>query len=365
MPGTAPDSLAALRREFRARGWHRKATARIVSELVLHSLLSIGGQAIFIFSHGLGIELIGLAISTYGTLGVATNAHTSSHGGTFARRWLNDLLTWYSFAFFVGQATTYWRHSHIVVHHPSPNVVGVDDDADFSPYFASTDREIAEATGLKRVYFAYQWILFPLILWVNAFTRHLSGAKFLARRLRDPIRRRPAHGIDLGVLVLHYAVWIGVPAIALGVWGAIGFYLLRFAALGYPLFAVLAPAHYPAEAAVLAKSNEPADFVRLQTVTTVNFRTGVLGRLVCSGLEYQIEHHLFPSYSHVYYPRMSVLVREFCEREGHPYRTLGWGEACWKTFAIFRTPKCVQPDATALRHGTGASDTMARLDAVE
>ena len=44
------------------------------------------------------------------------------------------------------------------------------------------------------------------------------------------------------------------------------------------------------------------DFALLQTTASVNFRTGFIGRFVRSGLEYQIEHHLFPNLSHIYYP---------------------------------------------------------------
>src|SRR5437868_12912694 len=49
-----------------------------------------------------------------------------------------------------------------------------------------------------------------------------------------------------------------------------------------------------------------ADFFAVQTAGTVSFRTGWLGRFLCSGLEYQVEHHLFPNISHVYYPEISV-----------------------------------------------------------
>jgi fatty acid desaturase len=72
-----------------------------------------------------------------------------------------------------------------------------------------------------------------------------------------------------------------------------------------------------------------------QTATTVNFRTGPIGRFLCSGVEYQIEHHLFPRISHVYYPELSPLVEQFCRERNYPYRTLGWFEAIWKSLATF------------------------------
>lgn len=62
-------------------------------------------------------------------------------------------------------------------------------------------------------------------------------------------------------------------------------------------------------------------------MSTVNFRTGMIGRLLCSGLEYRIEHHLFPTINHVHYRHIAPHVKAFCDRWQLPYRTFGWGEA--------------------------------------
>ena len=80
-----------------------------------------------------------------------------------------------------------------------------------------------------------------------------------------------------------------------------------------------------------------------QAATSVNFRTGFVGRLLCSGLEFQIEHHIFPNLSHVYYPQVRPLVEKLCREKGYPYRTMGWGEAIWKSYKVFWEPKAVRP----------------------
>ena len=127
------------------------------------------------------------------------------------------------------------------------------------------------------------------------------------------------------------------------------FNLIRISLLGYPLFCVLAPGHYPADARVVAKGDWAKDFILLQTATTANFRTGRYGRLMCSGLEYQIEHHFFPSVSHVHLHALQPVVQAWCEENGVPYRSLGWGEAIWKSFLTFVTPKPIVQDVEALR----------------
>jgi fatty acid desaturase len=342
------DSLAGLRAQFMARGWHRKATARIVTELLVHLAIALGGIAAFIFLHGTAVRVVAMLVATSGTLGVATNTHTSSHYATSNRRWVNEVLTYFGYPFFLGLSATAWRNSHIVMHHPAPNVIGQDGDIKFQP-FAATDWEVSGASGALATYYRMQWLLFPLVVWVHVFLRQSNGVKYLAGVLRDPARRRAAHWWDAAALGAHIIAWYIIPAWFFPVWHVIGFNLLRIWALSYPLFCVVAPGHMPKEAAVVALRDRAKDFVLLQTATTANFRTGLYGRFLCSGLDCQIEHHLFPDYSHVYYPAMSPLVAEFCARQGYPYHSLGWAEAVWKTFAIFYTPKRVQNNLESLR----------------
>lgn len=332
--------LAGLTAEFRARGWQPKDTTAVVVELAAHLGIALGGAAIAYMSTSLPVIAAGLLVSTYGTLGVATNTHTSTHHATSRSRQANVLLSAFGYPLFVGLSMTYWHRQHVQLHHASPNVVGVDPDHDFMPYFATTQATLASTSGVRRFYYEHlQAFVFPLIVWLNSFLRQRTSWIYVLRCLRDPRQRRPVHWLDLSLLALHYVLWIGVPAIFVGIETSLALYCARMAILGYGLFAILAPAHYPAEAVMVDKDRAPRDFILAQTATTVNFRTGPIGGFVCSGLQYQIEHHLFPGYSHTHYRKMSPLVREFCERHGYPYRSYGWGEALGKVLKIFSTPK--------------------------
>ena len=146
-----------------------------------------------------------------------------------------------------------------------------------------------------------------------------------------------------------------IPSIFFGPLPVLALYAVRVVLLGYAIFIAFAPAHFPEEAAFLDREGKgraeyfrKADYILLQTSTTLNFRTGFFGRLFCAGVDYQIEHHLFPGYSHVYYPEMSRILKRFCEVNGYPYRTLGWWEAVWKSLVVFGRPKPVYPGARDL-----------------
>ncbi len=342
--------LGNLHREIAARGWTRKPTGRIVLELSLHLAVVFGGIAIFLLSDNLLIRIFGMFLSTCGSLGVATNSHTSSHHASSTNHGVNQFLTYLGYPVILGLSEAYWRNKHIVVHHPAPNVIGVDDDADLLPWFAMSPEEAARSGRLRRFYYQkLQWYLFPIALIANGFNGQRAGLVFLYQALRDPRRRSRAHWVDLGCLTLYFLLWFAVPMFFFSPLKVVEFNLLRITAMGYAMFAAFAPAHFPADASRLRKDQRNADYLLVQTSGTVNFKTGFFGRFFCSGVDYQIEHHLFPNVSHIFYPQLSPLIQDFCRENGLPYRTLPWGYAIWKCWDALRDLQPVHANVEELR----------------
>ncbi len=334
-------SLKAFREQIKEQGFDRLTPKRIIGELAIFVIATLAGIGILIGTDYLLLQGLAMLLITLAGMGVSTNAHTASHRAISDTPWVNRALTFFGYPFFLQVSASFWRHKHLVIHHPHPNQAGVDYDADLSPYFALNENEVRRAGSLHRWLYRYQWLYLPLFLVGNAFNVGLSGWVYLLRRLADPKARSAQHLIDLSMLVLHYVVWVGVPMLFFPVADVILFNLLRLALMSYGMFTLFAPAHFPAEALMIEPNASGLDFVHMQTLTTVNFRTGWLGRLLCGGVQYQIEHHLFPSVSPTHYPQLSKWVRAYCEEHGYPYRTFGWGEAIWKSLLVFCHPKPV------------------------
>lgn len=337
-----------LARTLRQEGWYEPATRRILFELGLHIVLCLGGIAVAVSTGNFAIKAAAFLTSAAGALGIATNTHTSSHFATSRHAWLNRFLTYFGYTFFFGTSASYWWHKHCVVHHPTPNLIGIDYDADLMPFFAINENDLKNSHGLQRILFRTQGVIIPFVIALNTFNTQRQGWQYLLPILFDRKQRRARHWIDLGVLALHWGIWVLLPIILFGPAAVLPVYATEMLLLGYGMFIAFAPAHYPAEAAFAAKDQRNEDFVLRQTVTTVNFRTGPVGRFLCAGVEYQIEHHLFPGIPHVYYPKLSPVVKRYCEENGYPYRTLGWAEAVWKALLVFRRPKRVTPELRAL-----------------
>lgn len=329
-----------LRRKFQELGFFRPAAGVVIAQFTTHIIVCLSGLLLTVQASTITMKLLGLVGSTVGMLGIATNAHTSSHNASTQNRWLNRALLLIGYPFFMQLSSTYWHHKHVVVHHPVPNIVGVDDDIDLAPWFALTEVEYQNATGLTKFWYDVQWLFFPIALFLNGFNVQVTGWKFLLGKLfsRD---RRVSHWWDLGAMLAHLVVWIALPMFFFEPLHVLLLYAARIGLMGYAMFIAFAPAHFPEEAFAVAASNRSADFALIQCANTVNFRAGRLGRLLCSGVDYQIEHHLFPTVSHVYYPKMSPYIQEFCAKLGYPYRTLSWWEAIWKSFTVLKHRKCV------------------------
>jgi fatty acid desaturase len=333
-------SFRTLAREFRRRGYHRPQTPRILRELALHLSLALCGMLLFLSSDGIGYRALGLLLSTVGTFGIATNTHTASHYAASQRRPMNLALTFFGFPLLLGLSATHWWHKHCVLHHAHPNVVGNDSDIDFMPLFAINQSERHHATGVLRVWFSCQWLVVPFALAFNALNMQRQGIIWLIRTLRTKPTR--LGWLDLGCLLGHYALWLGLPALWFSPGQLLLFYAARLALLGYAVFVVFAPAHLPAAMPFLATRQPGNDVVLRQTGTTANFEVGALARLFCSGLGFQIEHHLFPHMDHAYYARMSADVQAFCQRHGYPYHRVSWWKGVLESLAIFYRPKPIE-----------------------
>lgn len=344
-PGRALTDLHSLRRELESLGLTKKTPVPVILHLAGAVLVTYVGCFLTWLPLPLPVRALGILISVVGMITVGTNSHTSSHRGTSDKNWINEALTFFGYSTFLGLSATSWWQRHVVVHHPAPNVVGVDGDCDLYPWFALTRDEVERATGWRRFYFEkLQFWFFPLALLVNSFHMQWTGWKYIARCVADPKRRSRNHFIDIACLASHYVLWFAIPIAFFPAKVVVIGYVIRMLLMSYAMYAVLAPGHYPEDALRLKGDHRKADFLVLQTACSVNFDGGLLAKWTCSGLQYQIEHHLFPTLSHVQLEKAAPLIRQFCERNGLPYHTMSWPKVLWRAWSVLRDPPRTTPE---------------------
>ena len=341
---TAGRALADLRREFARRGWSKRRAWPVTLAMVVHTILIVAGTVFGFWAWqtmtgftAFAATVAGILVAGVGSVGIATTAHTPSHFAASSNRRVNEVLTFLGYSFLSGFSATYWWRDHVSGHHTMPNVQGADNDFDFLPAFAVTETDVSTATGLLHKYYTkWQAYVLPPALLLMGVNLQRCGWIDLIACLKNPARRRGKHILDLFILLAHFALFIGLPLFFVPLSHVLVFYFARLALVSIGMFTLLVPAHFPLETPVMERAEAKAiGHCALQTYTTINYNGGPFVHLMATGLDYQIEHHLFPEISHVHYRKMSPLVAEFCREQGLPYRTMSLSKALWASYKVF------------------------------
>jgi len=258
--------------------------------------------------------------------------HDGSHQAYSNSPWVNKLMA--MTLELIGGSSYLWRWKHVLFHHAYVNITGHDTDVDLGILARLTPHQTRLA--FHRWQHLYLWPLYGLlaIKWqlVDDFRKLIRG------RISDQPFPRPK-GWELVILVAGKAIFF---ALAFGIplrFHSLGVVVLYYAVAGLVTGTVLSVVFQVAHCVEEAKFPVPAAstgrignaWAIHQAETTVDFarRSGVVTWLV-GGLNFQIEHHLFPRISHVNYPVISTLVEQTCRDFGiryTEYRSLRAGMA--------------------------------------
>lgn len=208
----------------------------------------------------------------------------------------------------IGMSFGWWTDKHRR-HHKHPNCEGLDPDVSISALMLTQDQ--ADNPGrLHRAVSKYQAYLFIPLLSFEALAMHVHSAKFL---LRPGARHRTQ---EIVFLVLHTVGYFGLVFGTLSPTQGVVFAIFHQALLGIYLGLVFAPNH-KGMASMLA--TDRLNFLSRQVLTSRNITGGVATRILFGGLNYQIEHHLFPSMARPNLRQARRIVRAFCWEARLPY----------------------------------------------
>jgi linoleoyl-CoA desaturase len=247
--------------------------------------------------------------------------HDGGHRAYSDHRWINTLMA--MTLDFIGGSSYLWHWKHGVIHHTYVNVTGHDSDLNLGIFGRLTPHQPRRA--FHRWQHLYLWPLygFVAIRWqlVDDFRRLIVG-RIGSHRIRRPT------GADLVLLVAGKAIFFawafGVPLLFHPVSAVLVHYGVAALVLGTTLSVVFQVAHSVGEAVFPLPSAGTRCIERAwaihQVETTVDFaRPSRVVAWFLGGLNFQIEHHLFPRISHVNYPAISKLVEQTCRDFGVAY----------------------------------------------
>ncbi len=309
VPGLRND-YGVLADRIRDTSLLRRRPAHYLVTMAL-TIVAFAGAWVALFAVGDSWACLGIAVLlAFLSTQVAFFGHDAGHQQIFASRRANRTVGLVVANVLTGLSFGWWVPKHNA-HHAHPNVIGRDPDIGGGSVALAFTAEGAQVRqGASRVLARYQaWLFFPLLL-LEGLGLHVSGVDDLLRR-RD--RSSVVEGMLLGLHALLYlaaVLWVLSPLRALA------FVAVQQGTFGLYLGCTFAPNHKGMPVLV---DDADLGFLRRQIITSRNVAGGRWIAFLFGGLNYQIEHHLFPAMPRPNLPRARPIIQRFCADHGITY----------------------------------------------
>ncbi|MEV8220717.1 acyl-CoA desaturase [Microbacterium sp. NPDC077391] len=217
----------------------------------------------------------------------------------------------------IGMSYSWWDSKH-TKHHGNPNQVGKDPDIEVDT-ISFLEEDAAKSRGLVRLITRKQgWLFFPL-LTLEGLNLHYIGLKHLFTK-----KKVKGRWTELGIIALRFAI-ILIPVFTMLPLGmAFAFMGVQLAVFGVYMGASFAPNH---KGMPIIDPHARLDFFSKQVRTSRNIRGGWWATALMGGLNYQVEHHLFPSMPRPHLSKARAIVRDYCASNNVPYTETSLGRS--------------------------------------
>lgn len=247
--------------------------------------------------------------------------HDGAHGSFSRYKWVNNMAS--NFANFLGASQHMWKMKHNIIHHTYTNIHGVDDDIEARPLLRLCDEQ--RRYKIHRYQHFYFWAAYSLLylfwVFVTDYKKYFSG-KIGSTHLRKMTLKE--HFFFWFYKLSHGFIFVALPIYKIGFlpW-MIGFLSMSLVtgfvlSIVFQLAHTVEPTQFPLPEDASGKMKD--EWAIHQIKTTANFATkNKLVSWLVGGLNFQIEHHLFPKISHVHYPAISKIIKKACIEYGITY----------------------------------------------
>ncbi|MFC8195319.1 fatty acid desaturase family protein [Streptomyces sp. NPDC060006] len=316
-PGGRGSDYAALSREVKRSGLLKRRPVYYSVKVGANLLLLAAGWTAFALIGPSWWQLLTAAFLAVMFTQTAFIGHDAGHHQIAASKRVNNVLGRVHADLLVGLSFGWWISKH-TRHHAHPNHVDRDPDiADGA--IAFTEDQARVRSGAYAWLARHQaWLFFPMLL-LEGLALHVAGV----RAMFDGTGARTGRATRLAeaaMLTAHLVGYLAALFLVLSPLQAVCFLLVHQGLFGLYMGCSFAPNH---KGMPMFGKDDKIDFLRRQVLTSRNIRGHRLTDLALGGLNYQIEHHLFPSMPRPSLRRAQGLVRAFCARHGIAYHETG------------------------------------------
>jgi fatty acid desaturase len=280
-----------------------------LTKIIITGVLLAAGWTIFALAGDTWWQLAVAGALAFVFTQIGFIGHDAGHRQIFRSKRANYLVGLIHGNLAIGLSYGWWVDKHNR-HHAHPNQEELDPDIRvgvlaFTAEQARTKRSVSRFIARNQRY-----LFFPLLL-LEAMHLHVAAIQALASRQR--VRNR---SWEIALLAVHIIGYLAAVFLVLTPLKAVAFIVVQQALFGLYLGCSFAPNH---KGMPILSADDQTDFLRRQVMTSRNVRGGPLVDFTLGGLNYQIEHHLFPSMPRPNLRKAQAIVRGFCQQHGLAY----------------------------------------------
>jgi fatty acid desaturase len=248
----------------------------------------------------------------FATTQVAFLGHDFGHRQIFRKRGPSEFAGLLIGNLGVGMSLGWWITKHNR-HHANPNHEDHDPDVGAGA-LVWTAKQAASTHGFMRWMAAHQGTIFFPLLFLEGLSLHSAGIQEIAT---TPMRNRRWEGV---LLALHFIIYLTIIFWVMPLGMAFAFIAIHQGLFGFYMGCSFAPNH---KGMPMLTADDELDFLRKQVLTSRNVKGGPIVDFMLGGLNYQIEHHLFPSMARSNLHLVQPIVRDFCQEHDVAYLQTG------------------------------------------
>jgi fatty acid desaturase len=306
--------FAGLCRQIREANLLDRRRGNYAARILITLALFAAGWAAFVWVGDSWYQTIVAAVLGVLFTQVAFLGHDGGHQQVFRSKRANDMIGLLAGDLLVGLSYGWWVDKHNR-HHAKPNFEGHDPDIGDGVLAFTTEQVAARTGSFGRFMARHQaWLFFPL-LTLEGLNLHVASIRALITERARRYRRT-----ELALFTVHTVLYFGGVFLVLSPIKAIVFIAIHQGVWGLYMGCSFAPNHkgmptFPAKSDI--------DFLRRQVLTSRNVRGGWFTDVLLGGLNYQVEHHLFPNMPRPSLRKAQLLVRAYCQEHQILYTETG------------------------------------------
>ena len=319
--GRANSDFSELAQQIRSSGLMRRRYGYYWTKLIAVPVVVASTLLLFGWIGNTWWQMFTAVLFAFVFTQIAFLGHDAAHRQIFRSGKWNDWISLIVGDLFVGMSYGWWQHKH-TRHHANPNQLGIDPDIDLPVIALTPERATRRRSAAGRWLIAHQGLFFFPILLLEGLSLHASSVRRVL--IPEPVARR---WVEIVFLLVRIGGFLTIVFLVLSPEKAAVFLAIQLGLFGFYMGMSFAPNH---KGMPLVPKGVKLDFLRRQVMMSRNIRGNLLLDFAMGGLNYQIEHHLFPSMPRPHLRRAAPLIARYCQTHEVPYVQTG----LWESYGI-------------------------------